>query len=414
MTNSRRSVLKGMAVGGAGASLAGNLGASAAAKAGSAGGAGSGVLSSTAWRELAAAMLAMDDQYGKPPFAGANNQESGEARAYMADALQTALEFWSEADPAKPRFSRFVRPDRKVMGDNPDALYYFAPVRADRVYVVRGNIAGAQYTSFTVERSDSEGGMPKGLGATLNDTQFDHAADGSFEIIVGGPRRERNWLELGPDARSITTRHYFERKDAAAADPLLHVPLTIDLVDPAPAPPSPDDDIVAARLRASAAYFNTIMSVGRPTDVAKNSPLRTSYSSNVPNVFPDPEVKSDNRSVGYAAADNRYFMAEYRLGPDEALEMRGRFPECRFANVVLFSRYLRSFDFVNRQISLNRQQTRLEADGSFRMIIAHADPGVPNWIDTEGRPSGTVFWRFLLPEGTIEPIRSRVLKLKDV
>ncbi len=35
------------------------------------------------------------------------------------------------------------------------------------------------------------------------------------------------------------------------------------------------------------------------------------------------------------------------------------------------------------------------------MVLAHQDPGVPNWIDTEGRQTGTVFWRFFLPEGPI-------------
>ena len=43
------------------------------------------------------------------------------------------------------------------------------------------------------------------------------------------------------------------------------------------------------------------------------------------------------------------------------------------------------------------------------MVIAHRDPGVPNWLDTEGRPSGTIFWRFLEPEQTPERPRTRVV-----
>ena len=35
------------------------------------------------------------------------------------------------------------------------------------------------------------------------------------------------------------------------------------------------------------------------------------------------------------------------------------------------------------------------------MILAHRDPGLPNWLDTEGRAFGMVFWRFMLPEGEI-------------
>ena len=56
----------------------------------------------------------------------------------------------------------------------------------------------------------------------------------------------------------------------------------------------------------------------------------------------------------------------------------------------------------------------LEADGSFRMILAHEDPGLPNWIDTEGRPTGTVFWRYFLPVGDIDTPQATVVKFADL
>ena len=55
-----------------------------------------------------------------------------------------------------------------------------------------------------------------------------------------------------------------------------------------------------------------------------------------------------------------------------------------------------------------------EADGSFRMVIAHDDPGVANWIDTEGRGFGMVFWRFFLPEGEVETPVAEVVKRAEV
>jgi hypothetical protein len=65
-------------------------------------------------------------------------------------------------------------------------------------------------------------------------------------------------------------------------------------------------------------------------------------------------------------------------------------------------------------VSLNRAQTRLRPDGSLRMVLAHRDPGTDNWFDTEGRPTGTMQWRFVLPERLIEPLRIRVVALRDV
>ena len=60
------------------------------------------------------------------------------------------------------------------------------------------------------------------------------------------------------------------------------------------------------------------------------------------------------------------------------------------------------------------EQTQLEPDGSFRMLIAHSDPGVPNWLDAEGRPFGMVFWRYMLPEGEIEKPEAVVVPFAEV
>ena len=106
-------------------------------------------------------------------------------------------------------------------------------------------------------------------------------------------------------------------------------------------------------------------------------------------------------------------MAPYVIGPDQALILTGRWPDCRCANVSLWNRHMQTYDFSNRSVSLNRRQTQLEPDGRFRMILSHQDPGVPNWLDTEGRPFGLVFWRFMLPEGSIEPISSQVVPFEE-
>ncbi|MBK6738433.1 MAG: hypothetical protein IPG64_11165 [Haliea sp.] len=95
-----------------------------------------------------------------------------------------------------------------------------------------------------------------------------------------------------------------------------------------------------------------------------------------------------------AAYDAHYSMAHFFIGPDEALWCHGRWPECRFGNVCLWNRFQQTLDYRSRSVCRwTRAQTLLEADGSFRMIVAHTDPGHPNWLDTEGTIcSGLVFW----------------------
>jgi hypothetical protein len=94
--------------------------------------------------------------------------------------------------------------------------------------------------------------------------------------------------------------------------------------------------------------------------------------------------------------------------------MSGRLPQCNFANVVLWNRWMASFEYRGQRISLNRKQMRLAADGSYRIVIAQRDPGVPNWLSTEGRPFGTIFWRFQLPEQAPERPRTQVMPVADV
>ena len=48
------------------------------------------------------------------------------------------------------------------------------------------------------------------------------------------------------------------------------------------------------------------------------------------------------------------------------------------------------------------------------MVVAHADPGIPNWIDTESRASGTLFFRFFLAEGDIDPLGAEVVPFAEI
>ena len=75
---------------------------------------------------------------------------------------------------------------------------------------------------------------------------------------------------------------------------------------------------------------------------------------------------------------------------------------------------MQTLDYRNRQSSLNMSQVELEPDGSYRIVIAHEDPGVPNWLDCEGHRHGTIFWRFLLPESDPARTTCRVVPVDEV
>jgi len=415
----RRDFLKGAAGTGAGAlAWMGLAGAGAAETGGATGGAtgaaraaaaGAGAESAAALADLIAALAEVDAGFDDAAWRLQGAVDRSEARRYLMHTLQHALEAWFECTPSSPAFKPFVNPEKKLLGDNPDARYHTTPVGGAHRYRIRGNLAGATYTSFTVELGTAGGHNSRRTGATLNDTQFRAARDGSYEIAVGGERQDGNWLALDPEAGSISVRHYYEREECIAGDRLHHIPIEIERLDRSAPEPPPSDASIAAGLRSVATFLRT--TVQAPTSSPDTTPR---WVSLVPNQLPAPIKDSSNEDVGFAAVDNVYSMAPFLLKPGEALVIRGRHPRCRFANVVLWNRFMQTLDYRHRRVSLNRKQTKLEQDGSFRIVLAGEDPGVPNWIDTEGRMLGSIFWRFLLPEEEIEPLRTEVVKIDQV
>ena len=365
-----------------------------------------------ALHELIDLLGEVDEHWVSPEWNLHSDEDVFGAHRAVMHMLQWGLVGLFERDPAAPRFHRIVDPDRKVLGDNPDAVYLDAPVSADHAYRVTGEIKGATYVSVTVESGEAWGSMDNQTVGVLNDESFDVDADGRFEILLGGEPRPRNWLGLPEITGSITTRHYFEDPTHAAADPARVPEMRIEVIDAdgnpvTTPPPRPSDASVAAGIRRVAGLVREL-TVDRPP---QSSAQPRTWISLEPNVFPPPGKPGD---LGLAAFDAAYAMAPFLIGPDEALVIRARWPRCRYANVCLWNRHLQTFDYANRSISLNRAQTVADSDGRFTAVIAHGDPGVPNWLDSEGRPFGIVFWRFMLPEGDLETPQAEVVPFSEL
>jgi hypothetical protein len=327
--------------------------------------------------------------------------------------LSAGIDFYLEGDPARPEFVRIVSPTRKFLGDNPDAIYHFARIRGDLAYRISGAKDDACYVSFTLHGRSADGrlgGAAEPVLADVNDRGLHLDADGGFEIVLSPeqPAGARDWLKLPPNAASLITRHYYERADSPAADPARRVRIAIEpLAAPGRRPPL-SDAALAPRLR-DVAEFVRGATVGRPK-LAVSPP----FVSTTPNELGEPMVFRMAGSESWGAVDIAYSMGPFALGPEQALVMEGRFPPCAFANVVLWNKQLAAFEYRDRRVSLNRVQTELEPDGSFRIVVAHRDPGAPNWLDTEGHAEGSIFWRFLLPESKPEKPRCRLVPVASL
>ena len=109
----------------------------------------------------------------------------------------------------------------------------------------------------------------------------------------------------------------------------------------------------------------------------------------------------------------RIWLGLWELGPDEALLVEATPPKCDYWNFQLGNIWAESLDSRFRRVHVNNHTAELRDDGSFRLVVAHENPGVPNWIDTAGHDHGTMCVRWVRADTHPEP-KCRVVKLAEL
>jgi hypothetical protein len=141
-------------------------------------------------------------------------------------------------------------------------------------------------------------------------------------------------------------------------------------------------------------------------DQAGIVPLGLGEPNSVDEPYPVPTT-----TFGWAAGDAAYAMGSFDLGDDDALVIEGRSPECAFWNLCLWNQFLHTYNYDYERVTINGGQVAYESDGSWRIVVAHRDPGQPNWLSTAGHPRGRLWFRWFLPEATPERPRTSVIRL---
>src|SRR5439155_9172721 len=247
-------------------------------------------------------------------------------------------------------------------GDNADAFYQFAPVDPARTYRITGKRGDAVYLSLTVYGGPDDGRYSERIVGTVNDRELAFDDDGRFELLLSPEPQPGTWLELQPDAVCAITRDYL-------IDPVggRRAEWHIDAADPPPVWREDDADL-ARRFRAATTW------VRQQADIA---PIALGEPNVVDEPYPVPAV-----TFGWAAGDAAYAMGSFDLGDGEALVIRGRSPDCAFWNVCLWNQFLHTYNYDYEPVTINGGQVRYEPDGSWEIVVAHHDPGHPNWLST--------------------------------
>ena len=108
-----------------------------------------------------------------------------------------------------------------------------------------------------------------------------------------------------------------------------------------------------------------------------------------------------------------YYHSHWAIAPDEALLIEVMPPECEHWNFQLNNYWMESLDYRHFRIHTNKHLAHYEADGSVRLIVAHENPGRPNWIETAGHTSGTMCFRWVRAHEHPQP-RTRLIKLPSL
>ena len=76
--------------------------------------------------------------------------------------------------------------------------------------------------------------------------------------------------------------------------------------------------------------------------------------------------------------------------------------------VSLGGAFMNSMDYLYRPVSYTPARTRVDSDGTVRLILCADDPGYHNWLDTQGFAAGNLTYRNLMSTATTT-FRTRLL-----
>ena len=312
---------------------------------------------------------------------------------YLATLVRNALDMAIEgSDTDRPRFA-WTTHRLKFGMDCPDALYGGARVDETATYRIRGERGSVRFLGITVTQ-----GIRTLHAIDADDLQI--APDGSFEAIASATEHPGNWIPLLPGADNLQVRQFFYDWDSEVP-----ASLSIERIDDGPRKrPTSDLDpqTFARRLDAAATHVEAGLDLWMNVGIAKrNGEL---------NVFPKTEFGGPENG---AQAHQQAGIGYYKLAPDEALLIEVKVPKAKYWGFDLGNFWMESLDYANRQTSLNGHQATVDADGVFRAVVAHRDPGVPNWLDTVGHGEGAMIYRWNFADAAPIP-ETRVIKFSEI
>jgi hypothetical protein len=299
----------------------------------------------------------------------------------FAEVMFSAAVWSSNQDKLRPKVSCITRIGHPVSGrpvpgsrwgiDNPDSVYRVIPISGDERYEIHGRVGDNRMTENYFTLWDPN----MGTVAVLNGRTMTVEADGSFVVTVDSdPANGRpNHVRTTPEAHEFYIRDVL--LDWGRDDPN-H--LSVQRLGPEPTTAPRTLDEQADATAAMMAYFADF-----------TGKLSHGVYKMAPNNF---NLAWSADRVG-AMRNQVYVMGRFELNPGEAFVVDVSDGGAEYFTVPLSNIWGTTLDIVDRTGSLNKSQSVPNQDGTYTYVISPTDPGVANWIDSDGLPEGILTLR---------------------
>ena len=299
----------------------------------------------------------------------------------FTEVMFSAAIWSSNQDKLRPKVSCITRLSHPVAShqipgsrwgiDNPDSVYRVIPISGDERYEIHGRVGPHRMTEnyFTLWNADM------GTVAVLNGRTMNVDADGSFTITVdSAPANGRpNHVQSTPEAHEFYIRDVLLHWDR---DDPNHLAVQRLGDEPNVAARTLDEQADAtAAMMAHFADFTGKLSHGIYKMPANHFDLAWSADK-----------------VG-AMRNQVYVMGRFDLNPGEAFVVDVNDGGAEYFTVPLSNIWGTTLDICDRTGSLNKAQSVPNEDGTYTYVISPTDPGVANWIDSDGLREGILTLR---------------------
>jgi hypothetical protein len=325
-----------------------------------------------------------------------SEREVAQGMRWILRNVAMTADIIGDANPLRPHFVRMDTHARKIGGDNPDGEYHLAAIDGRYDYRITGNRGSVRYFSLNVNAG--RGMSRRRMVAFLNDQTIEFDEQGDFTLLLSQtrPAADGQWVQIPEDASNIMLRQYLADREREQEVRIEIGPLG----KPPPLLDTRDEDVAEALTAMNYAFVF----------------LATLHKLVLPEAWERPNefftTDSDSLGGSISTPDNLYMIGSFEVGRDEALIIEVQPPATRYWNIALETHWHETVDHLYRPVSRTLEGVTTDPDGKVRLVIAHGDPGVPNWLDPMGNERGFMTFRWLDARGApvAPPVVTRVAR----